>query len=156
MAKSKNIKVGDIFQILTSKGVCYGQIINTHQEWKYIVAIFREFFSKEPSDFTTLVLQEPQLITAFLIDEAVKQGLFKIVDNVPVDSRLSEFPIFRGTNNLKGDDTIWWFWDGINEWKVDRELTESERKYPEGPTLLSAPLLIELIEKDYRVERDYI
>ncbi|NRA86175.1 MAG: hypothetical protein HRU28_02025 [Rhizobiales bacterium] len=156
MLKRKTIQVGDIFQILTSEGVCYGQVINTNSKWKFVVAVFREFFAKEPDDFGLLVNTEPQFITTFLIQDAVRQGLFTLVANVSVSKRLAEFPVFRGTNNLKGDDTMWFFWDGQNEWKVHRPLSDAEKKYPVGPSLPSAPLLVERIEKDYRVERDYI
>jgi hypothetical protein len=156
MLKRKTVKLGDIFQILTSEGVCYGQIIHTHPKWKFVVAIFREFFAKEPSDFIPVVSKEPQIITTFLIQHSVKQGLFSLVANVPVAEHLKIFPIFRATNNLKGNDTMWFFWDGEKQWKVHRPLTEIEKRYPEGPSLPSAPLLIEMIEKDYRVERDYI
>ena len=156
MLKRKTVQVGDIFQILTSEGVCYGLVTHTHPKWKFVVAIFREFFSKPPKDFAVVVSKEPQFISTFLIQHAVRQGLFALVANVPVPSHLSEFPTFKGTNNLKGDETMWFFWSGDKQWKVQRPLTEEEKKYPEGPSFPSAPLLIDMIEKDYRVERDYI
>ncbi len=151
----KTVKIGDIFQILTAEGVCYGQVINTHPQWKFVVAIFREFFSEKPNDFSNVVSKEPQFITTFLLQDAIRQGLFSLVANVPVSEKLSRFPIFRGTNSFKGDNTIWFFWDGKEEWRVERPLTEDEKKYPEGPSLPSAPLLIEMIERDYRVEREF-
>lgn len=156
MLKRKTVQVGDVFQILTSEGVCYGQVINTHPKWKFVVAVFREFFSEKPSDFSLVVDKEPQFVTTFLIQDAIKQGFFALVANVPVSEKLRDFPIFRGTNNLKGDDTMWFFWNGQDEWKVNRPLTDEEKKYPKGPSFPSAPLLIERIEKNYRVERDYV
>lgn len=153
---TKRIEKGDIFQILSSEGVCFGQVINTHPKWKHIIAVFRDFSPVETVDFENLVRLEPQFITAFLIQDAVNMGLFTIIANTPVAEHLIDFPIFKGTNNLIGDDTIWWFWDGNKEWKVDRPLTSQEKKIPEGPTLISAPLLVEMVERDYRVERDYI
>lgn len=156
MLKRKTVQIGDVFQILTSEGVCYGQIINSNPKWKFVVAIFREFFDKEPEDFEALVKTEPQFLTTFLIQDAVRQGLFTLVCNVPVAPPLVEFPTFRSTNNLRGDDTMWFFWRGEKQWKVHRPLTEEEKKFPRGPSLPSAPLLIEMIEQNYRVERDYI
>ncbi len=156
MLKRKTVKVGDIFQILTSEGVCYGQVINTHPKWKFVVAVFREFFPKPPMDFASLVCTEPQFVTTFLIQDAIRQGLFTLVDNVAVAPNLEKFPVFRGTNKLNGDDTMWFFWDGQREWKVHRALTDEEKRYPEGPSLPSAPLLVEWIQKDYRVERDHV
>lgn len=59
MSNRKTVKVGDIFQILTSEGICYGQVTHTHPKWKFIVAIFREFFPKPPKGFTEIIAQEP-------------------------------------------------------------------------------------------------
>jgi hypothetical protein len=127
MLNRKTVQVGDVFQILTSEGVCYGQVINTHHKYKFVVAIFREFFPKKPKDFTEVVSKEPQFITIFLIQDAVRQGLFSLVANVPVADHLKKFPIFRGTNNLKANDTIWFFWDGERQWREQRPLTEEEK-----------------------------
>lgn len=156
MTKQQIIKIGDVFQILTSKGICYGQVIHTHPKWKFVIAIFREFFKKEPDDFSKLLNTEPQIITTFLIEDAIQQGLFSLVTNVPVPEHLGIFPIFRATNHLNGEDTMWFFWNGKEEWKVKRSLSDEELRYPEGPSLPSAPLLLEMIENDYRVERDHI
>ena len=156
MGNGKNIRIGDVFQMLTSEGICYGQVINTHPKWKFVIAIFREFYPKTPDNFNDVVNKEPQFITTFLIQDAIKQRLFALMDNVPVQEKFREFPTFRGTNNLKGNDTMWFFWSGDKQWKVHRPLTEEEKRYPRGPSLPSAPLLIEMIENDYRVERDYI
>jgi len=156
MLKRKTVKVGDVFQILTSEGVCYGLITHSNEKWGWVVAIFRDFYDKAPKDFAEVVSKEPQFITTFLINVAIKQGLFALVSEVDVPAHLSEFPTFRSTNNLKGDDTMWFFWAGEKQWKVHRPLTDAEKKFPRGPSLPSAPLLVEMIEKDYRVERDYI
>ncbi len=154
--KRKTVKIGDVFQILTSEGVCYGLVTHTHPEWDFVVAIFRQFYSKSPKDFAEVVAGEPQFITTFLIQHGVRHGLFSLVAEVAIPEHLIEFPTFRSTNHLKGDDTMWFFWKGERQWKVHRPLTSEEKKYPKGPSFPSAPLLIELIEKDYRVERDYI
>lgn len=104
----------------------------------------------------TVVAGRPQIITTFSIQYAVRQGLFALVANVNVPDHLRDFPTFKATNHLKGDDTLWFFWNGKEEWRVERPLTEAEKRHPEGPSFPSAPLLIERIQKDYRVERDYI
>ena len=156
MLKRKTVRIGDVFQILTAEGVCYGQVINTHPTFRFTVAIFREFFDEAPEDFEAVVSKEPQFITAFLVQSMVRGRFFQLVANVPVHPRHREFPIFRGTNNLgSGERTIWWFWDGEEEWKIGRPLTEKEKRYPRKG-LPSAPLLIKEIEDDYRVEKDYI
>ena len=153
---SHRIKVGDVFQILTSEGVCYGQVTHTHPKWKFLVSIFRDFRSEEPQDFNEYVAQEPQFLTPFLIQIAINRRYFAYITNVPVATKNSKPVIFRGTNNPGcGDQTLWWLIDEKGEHRLDRPLTEEEKKYPDE-ALISAPLLIELIQNDYRVERDYI
>lgn len=98
------------------------QHINGH-----IVAIFRVFYNKTPKDFNEVIAHEPQIITLFVIQPAVREGLFSLVAHVPMADHLAEFPIFRGTNNLKADNIIWYFWDGEKQWRVDRPLTEEEK-----------------------------
>ena len=152
----KTVKVGDVFQILTSEGICYGQVTHTHPKYEFIVRIFREFYPTPPKKFEEVVSKEPQFTAMFLVQDAVRQGLVSLVANVPVATKNKSFPIFRTTNNYgEGDNTIWWFWDGDKEWRVDRSLTDVEKKYPQRG-FISAPLLIERIEKDYRAEIDYV
>jgi hypothetical protein len=88
MPNRKTVKVGDIFQIVTSEGVCYGQLTHTHPKWKFVIAIFRESFPKVPKDFNLIISKEPQFITTFLIQDAVRQELFSLVANVPVAEHL--------------------------------------------------------------------
>lgn len=150
------VSVGDIFQILTSHGVCYGQVTHIHSKWKFLVSIFRDFRNKPPEDFADYVTQEPQFITPFLIQEAIQRGYFAFLINVPVAQQNAKPVIFRGTNNPGcGNETLWWLIDERGERRIDRPLTEEELKYPDE-ALISAPVLIERIENDYRVERDYL
>ncbi|MDR6634246.1 hypothetical protein J2X72_003056 [Phyllobacterium sp. 1468] len=131
LLERKTVKIGDVFHILTSKGVCYGQVTYFHPKLSAVVSIFREFYPKKPKNFTTVVSQEPQFITTFLIQYGVRQGLFSLAANVPVADHLKKFPIFRGTNNIKNENPTWFFWDGEKEWRVDRPLTEQEKNTQE-------------------------
>jgi hypothetical protein len=156
MKTGKPVKIGDIFQILSREGICYGQILYKHKKWGYIIGVFRNFYDEEPTDFSDIVNRKPDFIVPFLINIAVSRGYFVIVGHTPIADCNTKFPIFRGTNNLgEGSNTLWWFWDGEREWRVDRPLTEIEKRYPRK-SLISAPLLIQYVEDDYRVERDYI
>jgi hypothetical protein len=152
----RRVKIGDMFQILSRKGICFGQILHEHVQWGYIIGIFYDFPEQHPKDFKEYVNRRPDLITPFLINIAVSRGYFAVVDNVPVAAVNAKFPIFRGTNNPgEGDNTLWFFWDGKREWRVERQLTDEEKFYPEK-SLPSAPLLIEYIEDGYRVEDKYL
>ena len=145
-----------MFQVVISEGVCYGQVVNTDPKWKFVIAIFWTFHAEEPADFTDVVSAESQFITTFLINHAVKRGLLALLGNVPVAEHLKEFPVLKATNNFKGPDTLWFFWKGDQEYRVARPLTDEEQKYPQGPSFPNLPLLIEMIEDDYRVDRHYV
>lgn len=154
---AKRISIGDIFPILTPEGVCYGQVLHTHQKWKYVVGVFYDFPNKMPDDFAEYVNRRPDYVTMFLINAAVSQGIFSIVSNVPVAECNAAFPIFRNANNPgQGDATIWFFWDGAREWRAGSPLSEEEKRYPRGPSLPSAPYFLEMIQQGYRVERDFL
>lgn len=154
---AKRVVVGDIFPILTSEGICYGQVLHKHPKWRFVVGVFYDFPSKPPADFNGYVNRIPDYVTTFLINHAVSRGLFSIVGNVPVAPCNAQFPIFRNANNPgQGNATIWFFWDGEREWRANGPLTEEQRRYPRGPSLPSAPHFVELIQKQYRVERDFI
>ena len=153
--KRKSVEVGDIFQILTSVGVCYGQAINAHPEYGFIVAVFREFYPKNPKDYEAVAAHEPQFVTPFRLQEAVDRGLLSLVTNVPVHPRNRAFPVFRYREDAGGVPGAWRFWDGEKEWKIGRPLSEEEKGYPRL-SLPDAPLLLKWIRDDYRVEKDYI
>lgn len=76
---------------------------------------------------------ESQFITTFLIQDGVRQGLFSLVEEAPVPEHLVEFPTFRATNYLRGEETMWFFWKGERQWKAHRSLTPEEKNIPEVP-----------------------
>ena len=147
------VKPGDVCQILTSGGGIYGLATHKHPKRSYVVAIFGEAYDKVPKDFAPVAAGEPQFITTFLICDAVRDGLFTVVAHVEVPQHLRDFPTFRTTNQLHGDQRLCFFRDGERERRVDRPLTEEERRCPEGPRFPSAPALFEWIEKDWRAGR---
>lgn len=156
MGKRIKVRVGDVFRIETSLGRCYGLVTNTHIKWKFVIAVFRKFFTEDPVDYSFMSTLEPQFRTIFLIQDAARQDLVEVVGHIDVPENLKEFPVFRKSHDHKNFRPPWFFWDGEMQWRVDRPLSDEEKKYPRGPSLPSFPLLVEWIEKDYRVERDYV
>lgn len=55
MVVKKKIDVGDVFQILTSIGLCYGVVTHNHPKWKWVVAIFGEVHDQVLKDVSVLV-----------------------------------------------------------------------------------------------------
>jgi hypothetical protein len=68
-----------------------------------------------------------------------------------------EFPTFRNANNpSQSEATIWFFWNEERESRANGPLTEKQRRYPRGHSLPSAPMFVDLIQKQFRVDRDFI
>jgi hypothetical protein len=149
---AKKAKIGDVLQILTSAGVAYAQITHTHKRYGTLLSVFSGFYAEAPDNFSLLVSSAPQFQAFFPAQSAVDGGLLSVVSNVPVADKNKKFPIFR-TRAIGRDGQCgpWWVWDGESEKVLDRPLLEAERKYPIRG-IISAPLLLERIEKGYRPE----
>lgn len=141
--------MGDVIQILTSEGVAYAQVTHKHPEFGYLIRIFSGFHNTRPKDFSAVVSCSVQLSAFFPVQSAVNQGLLSVVDNTPVPESLQVFPTFRSRNGGPGGSI--WLWSGGDAVRLDRCLLPEELTYPtEG--IISAPLLVERIEKNYRAE----
>lgn len=143
------IRIGDILQILTSEGVSYAQTTHKNNKYGYLIRVLDKFYDKKPKDLSHVVSQ-PVLFSAFFpAQSAVNQGLISIVGNTPVPESLQAFPTFRSRNGASGGSI--WLWNGGDSVQLERRLLPEELKYPtEG--IISAPLLVERIEKNYRAE----
>lgn len=149
---AKRIKIGDVIQILTSQGIAYAQFTHKHREFGSLLSVFEGFYPEVPTDFNSVVKSALQFQAFFPLQAAINGGLLSIVVNVPVASCNSKFPMFRTCVIGKhGERGPWWLWDGENENMLERELSDMERKYSLRD-LISAPLLVERIEKGYRPE----
>lgn len=146
---AKRIKLGDIFQVLTSQGVAYGQVTHKNSEYGHLVRIFHGFHSRPCKDFDQIVNSEVQFSVFFPMQSAVNQGLLSVPGNTEIPVSLQEFPTFRSRNGGAGGSI--WLWNGEKPVRLERDLQQSELKYPTRG-IISAPLLVERIEKGYRAE----
>ncbi|MBL8578683.1 MAG: hypothetical protein JNK47_15775 [Mesorhizobium sp.] len=149
---AKRVRIGDIMQMLSSEGVSYAQITHKHPDFGFLIRVMPGAYDRMPENLSVVVDQEPQFSTFLAVQSAVNAQVFAIVGNVPVAARNERFPIFRVT--IYGKDGAvgpWWLWDGQQEVRLERALTDAERKYPIR-SIISAPLLLKRIETGYRAE----
>lgn len=149
---TKRIKIGDTIQILTSKGVCYAQVTHKHSRYGYLLRVFDSFRTDRPNNLGEVVAS-PVLFSAFFpVQKAVDEGLVANVGNSSVTAANSVFPIFRtSARDRDGRRGPWWLWNGETEVMLTRGLSDEEKRYPVHG-IISAPLLVERIEKGYRAE----
>ncbi|MBX5089945.1 hypothetical protein [Rhizobium lentis] len=145
---TKRIKIGDIIQILTSKGVCYAQVTHKHSRYGHLLRVFDGFRADRPKNIGEVVTS-PVLFSAFFpVPKAVGEGLVANVGNSSVTDENSVFPIFRtSARDRDGRRGPWWLWKMM----LTRGLSDEEMRYPVRG-IISAPLLVERIEKGYRAE----
>lgn len=146
---AKKVKLGDVLQILTSQGVAYAQVTHKHPEFGYLIRVFSGFYDSKPQYFSAVVESPVQFSAFFMVQSAVNQGLLSVAANVPVPESLQAFPTFRSRNGGSGGSI--WLWSGNESIKLERNLSFEEQKYPTRG-IISAPLLVERIEKHYRAE----
>lgn len=144
---AKRVKLGDILQVLTNAGVAYAQVTHKHPRYGHLIRVFAGYHDQTPKDFSAVVDAQPQFSAFFPAQAAVDQGLLAVVGNVPVSSPLQAFPTMR--MQALGAGGPLWLWDGEHEVQLERELTAEEMHYPVRG-IITAPLLVERIEKGYR------
>jgi len=151
------IKIGDIIEIPTQKGLVYAQYTHEHSESPHfgsLIRVFSDFYDERPEDFNEVAKSQTKFGTFFPLEISVKLKLVTIVANKPIISKSQRFPIFRA--GLRAPKTgrveVWWFWDGEKEWKVG-EITEDQRKLPIRQIVNYAEL-VKMIESGWTPETD--
>ncbi|PDT18607.1 hypothetical protein CO670_00480 [Rhizobium sp. J15] len=148
----KRTKIGDVVQILTSKGVSYAQVTHKHVRYGHLLRVFDGFYADSLDNFSEVVASPVLFSTFFPVQKAVDEGLVANVGNSSVTDANSVFPIFRTSARDRGGRRgPWWLWNGETEMMLSRGLSDQEKRYPVHG-IISAPLLVERIEKGYRAE----
>lgn len=148
------IKMGDVFSILTKKGLAYLQYTNKNSLMGTLVRVLPGIFSEACDDVESLVKKETNFWIFFQISAALKLGIVEKVGNFPIPEHSKNMPVFRaGIPNSKTKKVEhWWFWDGEKEWRVG-EITDQQRKMPIR-RIWNDTLLIQRIEEEWLPERD--
>jgi hypothetical protein len=151
------VRIGNIVEIQTSKGLAYAQYSHKHDKppkYGALLRVFDQIFQEQPADLEGLTRLPIQFSIFFPLQTAVNQNIVKIVGNITVPENLRSFPLFRsGTPDRETKKVAtWWLWDGEREWRVG-ELTPEQRKLPiEG--VWNDTMLIRRIESGWRPEND--
>lgn len=148
------IKLGDVVEIVTSKGLVYAQYTHRHKQYGALLRVFEDFYETRPRNFTKLVESKPLFMCFFPLGAAVDRGIFSIVDNVAVPLAAQQFPTFRAGVIDPSTRKVgaWWLWNGEDEWRVG-ELTAEQRKFPIRG-VWNDTLLIERVESGWTPETD--
>lgn len=153
----KKVKIGDVFEIQTKKGLAYAQYTHFHSQpprYGYLIRVLPGFFDQRPKEFSEIVKSPSKIVKFFPLQAAVNKGIVIIVANEQIPIHAQKFPIFRtGIIEPKTKKVRdWWFWDGNKEWKIGK-ITRDQKKMPIRG-LVNDTKLIELIESGWAPEND--
>ena len=128
---TKNIKIGDVFEIHTDLGLCYGQLTHRHPTHTDVLRIFKPKLEKRPSDFSYILNQEVEHTVLCNVAAGFKSGILERVASKCVRIDLQPFPNFRNSNRSpqEPENDDWWIWNGETETRVGKLSTE-QMKYP--------------------------
>jgi hypothetical protein len=142
------LKIGDIVEVPTGKGLAYVQFTHKHAKYGSLVRALEGFHSTRPN-VLDLVNRRTQFVTFLPLGVAVSRHIFEIVGNLPVPEPDQAFPIFRGGLIDPATKTVpvWWLWDGEREWRVG-QLNREQWKYPIRG-IWNDTLLIERLESGW-------
>ncbi len=147
------VKIGSIVEIPTAKGFAYAQYTHRHPVYGDLIRIIQGLYQSTPRDLGALVKTPHSYVVFFPLGTVVHRKIFKIIGHQPVPGFAQKFPIFKGEVRDPKTNKIlaWYLWDGDKEWKLDRPLSEEEKKYPMSE-IWNDTLLIQRIEEGWLPE----
>ena len=151
---SKRVRIGDIIEIPTSRGLAYAQYGHKKEQWGALLRILPGFCAQRPEDFSQIANQEESFVVFFPLQAAISRGIFEVVAHQEIPQHARTFPLFRGAGfrDRQGRVQNWWLWDGVREWPIGRQ-TDEQRKLPLCQ-VWNDTLLIERIEEGWTPEKD--
>jgi hypothetical protein len=150
------VRIGDIIEIKTSKGLAYALYTHKHEHpprFGAMLRVFDRLYPSRPQVVSEIVSLPVRFTIFFPLQAALNRHLVEVVGNVPIPENLRPFPIFRDGNTSSGTNvTTWWLWDGEKEWRIGT-LTPEQRKLPIR-AVWNDTLLIHRIEDGWRPENE--
>jgi hypothetical protein len=156
----KRVRIGDIVEIETKKGLAYAIYTHKHATPPYygaLIQVFDKLYDSPPADMTEVASNPIRFAVFFPVGPAVNRNLVEVFGRVPIPERLKPWPIFRNGHIDPRTQKVpeWWLknLETKQSWYVG-VLTPEQRKLP-ILELWNDTLLKERIEEGWRPETDF-
>ena len=148
------VKIGDVVEIETKKGLSYAQYTHESEEDGSLLRVFATSYSEPPTDLAEVVRGEVAFTAFFPLRAAIKQGLVRRAGRAEITPENRIWPMFRWgiPHPVSKKVGQWYIWDGTDYWKID-SLSDEQRKWPIRSILLMEGLTTR-IEEGWRPETD--
>jgi len=145
------IKLGDIFEIKTSKGNAYLHFFYKDPEIGDLIRVLPRLYKKRPIDFNGLASEQEEFMIFFPLSFANKKKIVELVGHYPIN----EFkkPEFLRTEYYIRGEFLGWHIINTNTWKrqLVKTLTVEQKKLsPWG--VWNDTLLIENLVNGWKLE----
>ena len=90
------LRIGDIVEIPTAKGLAYAQYTHDDPSYGQLIRVFEKTFQGRPPDFGDLVYAPVQFSVFFPLKAAVRRSIFKIVKNQEIAQKKENSLSFEG------------------------------------------------------------
>lgn len=146
-------KVGDVFEIPTSKGLTYAQYVHNNDKWGALIRVLPGFFPKRPG-LSQLAKEPERFVTFFPLEAALTKKIFQIVGTEEIPPTSRAFPVFRAAGHVDREGRVhdWLLWNGEREWKIG-QLTDASRALPIR-SVWNDTLLVQRIEEGWTPATD--
>lgn len=127
---AKKIKLGDIFEIKTPKGLAYIQYTCSHDAYGQLIRVLPGIFDVRPVSFDQLSQAKELYFVFFPVKAAVFRNIITSVANEPIPYFAQQFPPMRTRGGIDSDGKVlnWWICDAKGRIIVDK-LNEEQRHY---------------------------
>jgi hypothetical protein len=148
------LRVGDVVEIPTAKGLAYAQYTHKHPQMGDLVRVLPGLFPVRPESLGDLAKEKELFVIFFPLVAAVSKKIFKVIANEELPAESKRFPLFRapGFVDRQGRVRDWWLWDGERSWQIGN-LTDEQRRLPMRISC-NDTALIQRIEEGWTPETD--
>ena len=146
---AKILKIGDIFEIRTPKGLAYMQYTLKDAAMGHLIRILPGIFKDRPDSFKNIALSKELYFIFFPLAAAVNRKIVSFVANEEIPSWARKKPIMKREGGITREGKVlnWFINEGERQIIVD-SLTEEQKKYsPEA--IWNDTMLIERICKGW-------
>ena len=148
-------QIGDVIEVPTPVGLAYAHYTHKHDNpprYGALIRVLPGVHGLRPTDFSSMVLQEPQFITFFALAAACSEKIVSVVANETIPPSATSFPVFRASVRTPQGYGPWWLWDGASERMVGK--LEPQMKFLPIRGVVNDTLLVERIVQGWRHEHD--
>lgn len=150
----RRIKIGDVFEIKTSKGKGYIQYVFANKTVGELIRVFPKQYSVDFDEVSNVVSSCDYYFVHFPLKAALKKEIVKFVENYPVPSEVKLPEQMRSRKVDKDGNFVSWQIVDYSTWQRTNveKLSSSDKKLSPWGTW-NDTLLVERIEEGWTPEK---